>query len=47
MYIPTDYRRPMKLFFIEIPNFWAWVAGNALERVHEPADIWDITFCTR
>ena len=25
-------------------------AGNALERVqrvHEPADLWDITFCTR
>ena len=19
-----DYRRPMKPFFIEIPNFWAW-----------------------
>ena len=26
------------------------IAGNALERVqrvHEPADLWDITFCTR
>ena len=25
-------------------------AGNALarvQRVHEPADLWDITFCTR
>ena len=22
-------------------------SGNALERVHEPADLWDITFCTR
>ena len=21
----TDYGRPMKPFFIEIPNFWAWV----------------------
>ena len=21
--------------------------GNALARVHEPADLWDITFCTR
>ena len=21
---PTDYRRPMKPFFIEIQNFWAW-----------------------
>ena len=20
----TDYGRPMKRFFIEIPNFWAW-----------------------
>ena len=20
----TDYRRPLKLFFIEIQNFWAW-----------------------
>ena len=20
----TDYRHPMKPFFIEIPNFWAW-----------------------
>ena len=20
----TDFRRPMKPFFIEIPNFWAW-----------------------
>ena len=26
------------------------VSGNALarvQRVHEPADLWDITFCTR
>ena len=26
------------------------VAGNALarvQRVHKPADLWDITFCTR
>ena len=22
-------------------------AGNALARVHKPADLWDITFCTR
>ena len=21
---PTDYERPIKPFFIEIPNFWAW-----------------------
>ena len=21
---PTNYGRPMKLFFIEIQNFWAW-----------------------
>ena len=20
----TDYERPMKPFFIKIPNFWAW-----------------------
>ena len=20
----TDYRRPMKYFFIKTPNFWAW-----------------------
>jgi hypothetical protein len=27
-----------------------WCTGNALERVqrvHEPLDVWDITFCTR
>jgi hypothetical protein len=27
-----------------------YMTGNALEwvqRVHEPADVWDITFCTR
>ena len=24
MYFPTDYGRPMKPFFIEIQNFWAW-----------------------
>ena len=22
--VNTDYGRPMKPFFIEIPNFWAW-----------------------
>ena len=25
---PTDYRCPMKPFFIEIPNFWAWVDNS-------------------
>jgi hypothetical protein len=24
MYIVTDYGRPMKPFFIEIPKVWAW-----------------------
>ena len=24
MLTDTDYGRPMKLFFIEIQNFWAW-----------------------
>ena len=23
-----------------------FLAGNVLARVHEPADLWDITFCT-
>ena len=23
------------------------MAGNVLERVYKPADVWDITFCTR
>ena len=33
-----------------LPDSWKLRAGNALERVqrvHEPADLWDITFCTR
>jgi hypothetical protein len=24
MVVCTDYKHPMKAFFIEIPNFWAW-----------------------
>jgi hypothetical protein len=24
MAFPTDHGRPMKPFFIKIPNFWAW-----------------------
>ena len=34
MLMATDYGHPMKPFFVEIPNFWAWA--------DELWDIWDI-----
>ena len=30
LFLPTDYGSPMKLFFIQIQNFWAW--ANKLGR---------------
>ena len=29
LYLSTDYGRPMKSFFIKIPNFWAWTENWA------------------
>ena len=39
-----------KLYENLINQIRYYISGNALarvQRVHEPADLWDITFCTR
>ena len=42
-------RGPLLLNILSVSALFS-ISGNALERVqrvHEPADLWDITFCTR
>ena len=45
-------KNELSIFFLPIVRSMEFLlyAGNALDRVqrvHEPADLWDITFCTR
>jgi hypothetical protein len=44
------YLKTVQVNFVVNTVCTAVLAGNALarvQRVHEPADLWDITFCTR
>ena len=49
-YLKENRCFPPKTNLANIMDLYFQVAGNALarvQRVHEPADLWDITFCTR
>ena len=46
---PKAGLNPSRSYFMNSQKFLVYsrIPGNALARVHEPADLWEITFCTR